>query len=129
MATFNSFEEIEAWRRARKYAQRIFDLSIVGSLSRDFGLRDQINRSTGSIMDNIAEGFERGGKREFIQSLSVSKGSAGESRSQLYRALDRRHLTPEDFEDLNREGIEIGKMVWGLMEYLRTSELRGPKFK
>ena len=80
-------------------------------------------------MDNIAEGFERGGKREFIQSLSVSKGSAGESRSQLYRALDRRHLTPEDFEDLNREGIKIGKMVWGLMEYLRTSEMCGPKFK
>jgi hypothetical protein len=76
MATFKSFEEIDPWKRARQLSRRIYLLSIKGTFARDFGLKDQINRATGSIMDNIAEGFEKGGNREFIQSLSFSKALA-----------------------------------------------------
>jgi four helix bundle protein len=95
MATIKSFEEIEAWQRARPLSKEIFELKIFGSFSKDYRLRDQINRSTGSIMDNIAEGFERGGTKEFIQFLAIAKGSAGEVRSQLYRARDRKHLNDD----------------------------------
>lgn len=86
MATIKSFEEIEAWQTARSLSKEIFGLTNFGSFSKDYGLRDQINRATGSIMDNIAEGFERGGSKEFIQFLAIAKGSAGEVRSQLHRA-------------------------------------------
>ena len=92
MATIKSFEDIEAWQKARELSRDIFELTMTGTFAKDFSLRDQINRATGSIMDNIAAGFERGGTREFIQFLAIAKGSAGEVRSQLYRALDRKHL-------------------------------------
>ncbi len=69
------------------------------SFFKDFGLRDQINRASGSIMDNIAEGFERGGRKEFIQFLSYAKGSSGEVKSQLYRALDRDTLMKKHFKN------------------------------
>lgn len=129
MATFKSFEEIEAWQRARKLSQRIFELSNSGSFARDYALRNQINSATGSIMDNIAEGFERGGNREFIQALSISKGSTGETRSQLYRALDRKHITIQDFESLLDETIAIVRMIGSLMKYLARSGFVGPKLK
>ena len=89
MATFSSFEEIEAWKLSRVLANKIYKVSMDGSFSRDYKLKDQINGSSGSVMDNIAEGFERDGTREFIQFLAIAKGSIGETRSQLYRALDR----------------------------------------
>jgi len=79
-------------------------------------------------MDNIAEGFERGGSKEFIQFLFISKGSAGEVRSQLYRALDRRHINQQTFDELRNEVIVIGKLISGLISYLKTSSLKGSKF-
>ena len=93
MATIEKFEDIEAWQMARVLSKEIFNLSKTGDLSRDFKLRDQIRNSTSSIMDNIAEGFERDGNKELIQFLSISKASAGEARSQLYQALDRAYIT------------------------------------
>jgi four helix bundle protein len=129
MASFKSFEDIDAWQRARKLSHKIFELTNVGAFARDFVLRDQINRASGSIMDNISEGFERGGNREFIQSLSISKGSTGEVRSQLYRALDRKYLSSQEFESLKTEIIEIAKMIGSLMKYLAQSEYKGSKFK
>ena len=128
MATIKSFEDIEAWRKARSLSKEIFDLTNVGTFSKDFGLRDQINRASGSIMDNIAEGFERSGTKEFIQFLAIAKGSAGEVLSQLYRALDRNHLTNEQYNILAENTKQISKMINGFMIYLRDSNLKGMKF-
>lgn len=129
MGTIKRFEDIEAWKRARILANEIGKLIIEGDFSRDYKLRDQINGSSGSVMDNIAEGFERDGRKEFIQFLSFAKGSCGEVRSQLYRALDREYISKEKFEQLDNEAREIGKMIGGLMGYLRNSEYSGTKFK
>lgn len=128
MAAFKTFEEIDAWKNARNLADKIFKLTLGDSFSKDFKLRDQINGSSGSIMDNIAEGFERSGNREFIQFLSIAKGSAGETRSQLYRAFDRKYITQNQFNLLVEEVIQISKQISSLMNYLRNSELKGIKF-
>jgi four helix bundle protein len=128
MATIKSFEDIEAWQKARSLSKEIFELTTVGTFSRDFGLRDQINRASGSIMDNIAEGFERGGTKEFIQFLAIAKGSTGEVRSQLYRALDRNHLTRDQYNVLSESTTQISKMINGFIIYLRDSNLKGMKF-
>lgn len=129
MATITVFEDITAWQKARKLSHEIYEATQHGTFARDFALRDQINRSTGSIMDNIAEGFERGSQFEFVQMLSYSKGSAGETRSQLYRALDRRHIDSESFERWKLDTVDIGKLVAGFMTYLNQTEIRGEKFK
>lgn len=129
MATLKSFTEIEAWRKARELSKEIFELTLNGTFSRDFALRDQINRATGSTMDNIAEGFERGSKNEFVNFLTYSKGSAGEVQSQLYRALDRKHISEIEFDKLRSETEDIGRMVGGFIYYLNRSGIRGPKFK
>ncbi len=128
MATFKTFEEIEAWQNARVLAGKIYHLSREGDFSRDFKLRDQINGAAGSIMDNIAEGFEREGTREFVQFLSIAKGSAGEVRSQLFRVLDRGYVRRETFNELQEEVITISKQISGLMNYLKRSEIKGTKF-
>jgi four helix bundle protein len=128
MATIKSFEDIEAWQKARSLSKEIFDLTNVGTFSKDFGLRDQINRASGSIMDNIAEGFERSGSKEFIQFLAIAKGSAGEVLSQLCRALDRKHLTNEQYNILAENTKQVSKMINGFMVYLRDSNIKGMKF-
>ncbi len=128
MSTFKSFEEIEVWQKARSLANKIYDLTLQGSFAGDFKLKDQINGSSGSIMDNIAEGFERDGTREFIQFLSIAKGSAGEARSQLYRALDRNHINKETHKQLNDEVTGISKQLSGLMNYLNKSGVKGIKY-
>lgn len=129
MATIKSFEEIEVWKKARVFAQKVYALTGSGTFARDFALKNQINESSGSIMDNIAEGHGRGGNREFINFLSYARGSAAESRSQLYRASDREHITQEAFDELRNDAVEISKMLSGFMSYLQTSDLRGPKFR
>jgi four helix bundle protein len=95
MATINTFEELDIWQLSREICQDTWDLFEKTILGKDFELKNQMNRSSGSIMDNIAEGFERNGRREFINFLSYSKGSCGELRSQLYRAFDREHISKD----------------------------------
>jgi four helix bundle protein len=128
MATIKSFEDIEAWKLARNLSREIFDYTNVGTFSRDYGLKDQINRASGSIMDNIAEGFERGGTKEFIQFLAIAKGSTGEVRSQLYRALDRNHLTNDQYTMLVETTTKISKKINAFILYLRDSNLKGMKY-
>lgn len=128
MSTIKSFMEIEAWRSARQLSKEIFETTCVGAFSRDFGLRDQINKASGSVMDNIAEGFERGGSREFLQFLSYSRGSCAEVRSQLLRAFDRQYISEEVLLIFEKRTVEVSKMITGLMYYLRKTEMKGFKF-
>lgn len=128
MATIKTFEEIEAWKLARTLSKEIFGLTNVGTFSKDYALRNQINRASGSIMDNIAEGFERGGTKEFIQFLAIAKGSAGEVKSQLYRAFDRDHVTNVQHKLLLEMTDQISKMINAFMIYLRESDIKGMKF-
>ena len=129
MATIKKFEEIEAWQLARKLSKEIFTISIDSALSREFKLRDQINAASGSVMDNIAEGFERGGKSELIQFLSIAKASNGEVKSQLYRIFDHNYINKEKFEELYQLANEIGNKLGAWINYLNDSEIKGLKFK
>ncbi|MEM9720887.1 MAG: four helix bundle protein [Bacteroidota bacterium] len=128
MAKLERFEDLEAWKIARELANDIFTLSSAGEISKDFSLKDQMRRSSGSIMDNIAEGFGRGGNKEFIRFLFISKGSISELQSQLYRALDRGYLSKEEFNSTYKKADRIAKIVHGLIKYLKNSELRGKKY-
>lgn len=129
MSAFKAFEEIEAWKKARELTREIYGVTDTGSFARDFGLRDQIRRASVSIMSNIAEGFEKGGTKEFIQFLSMAKGSAGEARSQLFVALDQKYITQEECDRLISRVLEISRTINGLMTYLKKSNLKGSKYK
>ncbi len=123
------FEEIEVWKKARELTRLIYQASADGTFSKDFGLRDQIRRAAVSVMSNIAEGFERDGNKEFIQFLSIAKGSSGEVRAQLYVALDTGLISIEQFKKLHALSEEISRMIGGFIRYLRQSEFRGRKMK
>jgi len=123
------FEDLEIWQEARTLSKIVFQLTRKGTFKNDFKLRNQVRGSCGSIMDNIAEGFERNGKGEFIQFLSIAKGSCGEARSQVYRAFDYNHITKDEFEDLIRGCIRLSKRISSLMEYLKKSSLQGSTYK
>jgi four helix bundle protein len=129
MATFQSFEEIEAWQKARELTRKIYTVAKAGTFSRDFGLRDQICRASVSIMSNIAEGFDRSGTGEFMQFLAIAKGSAGEVKSQLYVAVDQNYISKETFDLLLALAAETGRLIGGLMNYLRNSGIKGAKYK
>jgi four helix bundle protein len=128
MATINDFEDLEIWQLGREICQLVWNLFETTSLGKDYELRNQMNRSSGSIMDNISEGFERNGRREFINFLSYSKGSCGELKSQLYRALDRNHISKEEFEQLKDKTIIESKKIGAFMSYLVKSDIKGSKF-
>jgi len=129
MATIKRFEDIDAWQKARKLSKEIYDITNIGKFSKDYDLKNQIRRASGSVMDNIAEGFERGGKGEFIQFLGISKGSCGEVRSQLYRALEQEYIEKEKFDKLYDFSNEISKMIKGLITYLNNTSIKGQKYK
>jgi four helix bundle protein len=129
VSKIQKFEDILAWQKARELTKAIYSGTKAGPFAKDFGLKDQIQRSAVSIMANIAEGFERGGDKEFIQFLSMSKGSCGEVKSHLYVALDQQYIDMEKFNELYASTDEVGKLVAGFMAYLRQSDLRGRKFK
>ncbi|MDZ7611950.1 MAG: four helix bundle protein [Candidatus Moranbacteria bacterium] len=117
MARFEKFEDIEAWQRARKLTCEIYKEF---KHNRDFSFKDQIQRATLSIGNNIAEGFERKGNKEFCKFLFISKGSCSEVRSMLYSALDLGYINEDKFRELYKETVEISKMLSGLIKKLRS---------
>lgn len=129
MATIKGFEEIEAWQKARKLANEVYLLTVNTPIADDYRFKSQINAAAGSIMDNIAEGFERGGRLEFINFLSIAKGSVGEVKSQLCRVLDRKYITQEKFDELYQLANDIVNMLGKWIGYLNNSEHKGTKFK
>jgi four helix bundle protein len=129
MATIQNFEDLIVWQKSRMLCQEIFLLITNGKFARDFALIDQVNRSSGSVMDNIAEGFGRMGNKEFINFLTYSYASATESKSQLYRAFDRNYIGKEKLEELFNLLEEIKKIINSLITYLGKSDFRGQKFK
>ena len=114
---------------AREFCKDIFRITCYEQFSKDYRFRDQIRASSGSMMDNIAEGFERDGNREFIQFLAIAKGSCGESRSQLHRAFDYQYVENEEYETLCQKTIELSKAISALINYLKQSEIKGIKYK
>ena len=129
MATVNSFEELKVWQKARILCQQVFVLTEQKPFSQDYKLKGQINVSSGSVMDNIAEGFGRQGNNEFTNFLTISNGSLMEVKSQLYRALDRNYINRLKFDELCALIVEISKIIFGLIAYLGKSDFRGQKFK
>lgn len=127
MPTIKNFEDLEIWQKARILCQNIDKHCLKNN---KFQKHDQmqIDRSSASVMDNIAEGFEREGNKEFANFLTMSKGSAGEVRSQLVRAFDRNYLSESAFLALKEEAIDISKMLSGFITYLKNSEYKGNKF-
>ncbi|MEX0747367.1 MAG: four helix bundle protein [Rhodothermales bacterium] len=127
--SFRSFEDIEAWQNARALAKEIYVVSRLSAFERDFALKDQIRKSAVSILSNIAEGFERDGNAEFIQFLSIAKGSCGELRAQLYIALDCAYIDDASFVRLSDDARRVSRLVNGLIRYLKNSPIRGRKFR
>lgn len=129
MATIQRFEDLEIWIKARILSAKVYPLTFIEPIHSDFRLKDQMRGSSGSIMDNIAEGFERSSKLEFINSLTISKGEIGELKSQIYRCLDNQYIPQELFDELYNLADEITKMITGFINYLNKSKIKGQKFK
>jgi four helix bundle protein len=122
-----TFEQLEVWQKARAFAQAIHSILQSAPLSMDFELKNQLNRSSGSIMDNIAEGYERNNNKEFIYFLFVAKGSAGESRSQLFRAFDRNYIDQTTHDNLHTQCLDISQQLSRFIDYLKKSPITGYK--
>ena len=129
MGTIKRFEDLEIWQQGRKLSQEIIQISRSSDLKTDFRLKEQIKASSGSVMDNIAEGFERDGNLEFRQFLSIAKGSAGEARSQLYRVYDLGYIDKETLERLTIEYERLSKKIANFISYLNKKDFQGLKYK
>jgi four helix bundle protein len=128
MSTWTKFEDIEAWKKGRFLSQQVYEIIKNSSLSNDYDLSKQMKRSSGSIMDNIAEGFERGGAKEFIYFLGISKGSNAELISQLYRCLDQNYISQVKFKELYSITDEVSRILSGLISHLKDKGYKGFKF-
>jgi len=129
MAVFKSFEEIEARQQARELTKLVCAASGTGTFERDFGLRDQVRTASVSIMSNTAEDNGRGGNKEFIQFLSVARGSAGEVNARLCVALDQGYVTQEEFERLREKAVRTGSVISGLIRYRQSAKLQGSELR
>lgn len=129
MATIKRFEDLEIWQNARKLSKEIIQISVTTDLKNDYKLKDQIKSSSGSIMDNIAEGFERDGNLEFRQFLSFAKGSSGETRSQLYRIFDSGYISEDQLKLLVDEYEQLSRRIASFISYLNKKDYKGTKFK
>ena len=123
------FEDLIGWQRSRELNKLTYEFTQKGPLNKEFTLRDQMRRSSLSVMSNIAEGFDRGGDKEFVQYLFISKGSCSELRSQLYAAKDVGYLDPEEFKTAFELAEETSKILQGLIKAIKKRDETGHKFK
>ena len=117
-----SFENLRIFVEARALANRIYNITGSQPFSRDFVMVDQMRRSAVSILSNIAEGFERQSRSEFVRFLFIAKGSCGELRAQLMLALDRKYISKQDFEELDGRCRKLGGGMFRLIEYLKKKK-------
>src|SRR5688572_6974585 len=129
MATIQRFEDLQVWQKSRQLCQKIYPLTFLEPIFSDYRFRDQIRGTLGSIMDNIAEGFGRGSRLEFINALNISRGETDELKSQLHRGYDVRYFTESQFHDFYILADEITRMITSLITYLNKSKIKGQKFK
>ena len=120
------FEDIIAWQKAKELSVSVYS---VFKDNKDYSFRDQIRRASVSIMNNIAEGFEREGRLEFNQFLSIAKGSLGETKSQLYRSYDRKYISEDVLNKFVPAVEDLSRRIFNTMEYLKNSDIRGIKYK
>ena len=123
------FEDLGVWKKARELVRATYEATSDGKLAQDLGLSRQMQRAAISAMANIAEGFERGGNKEFLQYLAMVKGSCAELRSHLYAALDLGYISDEEFQSIQALAISVARQSAGLMKYLRSSKRRGSKYR
>jgi len=116
------FEDIDAWKLGRELTQMIYKITSADAFSKDYGLKDQIRRASGSIMHNIAEGFDGGSNKEFIKFLRYSQRSCSEVQSELYVALDQNYINPDQFQQLYDLALQIHAKIGGFIAYLLKSE-------
>lgn len=128
MANYNSFEEMVIYQLAREQSNQVWHLIQNTTLGQDYKLRDQINGSSGSVMDNIAEGFGRGGNKKFITFLSYSIGSCCETKSQLQRLFGRKHINEENYLELTLKSQIIIDQISKFMNFLKSSDRKGSKY-
>lgn len=129
MAVVRDFEELAIFQKARELSKKIYPITQRGEFKYDTRFVQQIRAAVGSVMDNIAEGFERGGNKEFLNFLYIAKGSCGEVRSQLIRANDLGYLTKEEYDELYTECRKLSAGIMNFIKEIRTSEYAGAKYK
>lgn len=129
MATINRFEDLEIWQEARRLSKMIQKIATETDLKTDFKFKEQIKSSSGSVMDNLAEGFERDGNLEFRQFLSIAKGSAGETRSQLYRVFDYGYINQQLLDELKNDYEKLSGKIKNFISYLNKKDFQGNKCK
>ena len=129
MPTIQKFEDLEIWKKSRILSKKVYPLTFIEPISQDYRMKDQIRGAVGSIMDNIAEGFERGSKFEFINSLTIAKGEVGELKSRFYRCLDNKYIQQKLFTELYSLADELTKMITSFINYLNKTKIKGQKFK
>lgn len=129
MATITRFEDLEIWQLARQYYRKISVLAELLRQKKEFRFAEQIKSSAGSIMDNIAEGFDRNSRLEFLNSLSISKGECGENRSQVYRLFDDKYISKDELDNLLEDSDKLSRKIANFVKYLNSSNIKGLKFK
>ena len=123
------FEDLEIWKESRELCKIVYDITSKKGFLTDFRFKDQMRAAAGSSMDNIAEGFGRGGNKEFCQYLSISLGSVSEVRSQAYRAFDCQYIDKEALNEILEITDKLCRKTSNFMKYLKSSEIKGPKYK
>jgi four helix bundle protein len=129
MSAIKDFEELTIFQKARELSKKIYPITERGKFKYDTRFVQQIRAAAGSIMDNIAEGFERAGNKEFVNFLYIAKGSCGEVRSQLIRANDVGYLTQEEYDELYNDCRKLSASIMNFAKEIRVSEYTGAKFK